>query len=201
MTENRPDLLRSLRAGWWIAPVVLAGCLGSVAFLTAGEETPVYEASATLAVVPDSTVRNQGQVLRSLELLERRTVVSTLSRIPTSGFMRGRAAGTLGTTPQALASYELESHVLPSTDLIRVTVRGPEPDVAERYANALAQGAQATAGRYYRVFGLRIVDRAEPPAGPVDGRERRSYAVAGIFGLLLGVGGAWGVGALRTTRG
>lgn len=198
MTENRTDLLGALRAGWWIVPVILAASLGSVAYLTADEAPPVYEAAATLAVTPDSSIQNEPQVLRSLELLERRTMVSTLSRIPTSGFMRARAADALNTTPEQLASYRVETNILPSTHLIRVSVRGPEPDVAERYANALAMGAQATGDRYYRVYALRIVDRAETPVSPVEGSERRTYAVAGILGLVLGVGGAWGVGTLRT---
>lgn len=196
-----PDPLGALVAGWWVLPVVLAASLGGAVYLTADDDPSVYEASAILAAVPDSSIENEGQRLRSVEILEQRTMVSTLSRIPASGFLRGRAAGVLGTTEEELRRYEVETAVLPSTYLIRVSVRGPDSTMVDSFANALAEGAQATAGRYYRAFGLRVVDRAVPAEGPVEGEERRVYTLAGVLGLLLGVGAAYGVGVIRTVPG
>lgn len=195
--EERTDLLRAIAAGWWIVPVVLAAALGSVAYLTADEKPPTYEASAILAVVPDTSVQNENQVLRSMEILERRSVVSTLSRIPTSGIIRRRAALGLDASLDDLRSYRVDTSILPSTHLVRISVRGPDPELAERFANAVASRSQVEGGRYYRVFAFHIVDRAEQPDAPLEGGERRSYTVAGVLGLFVGVGGAYAVGLLR----
>lgn len=196
--EKRTDLLRALRAGWWILPVVLAAALGSVAYLNhSGEERTVYQAEATLAAVPDSTVRNHNHVLRSVEVLERRTMVSTLSRIPGSGPVREMAARRMGIPLRDLQAYRVRTNVMPSTHLIRVTVQGPDPEVAAGFANAVVDVAVEEATGYYRVFALRLLDDAAVPDRATDRDERRTYAVAGVLGLFLGVGAAYGVGVLR----
>lgn len=196
--ERHSDPLRVLRAGWWILPVVLAAALGGAVYLEgSGQEAPVYRSEATLATVPDSFVTNKGQLLRSVQILEQRTIVSTLSRIPRSGTVRRRAARRLGTELRELAPYRVATRVLPGTHLIRVSVRGPEPRTASEFANALADAAAQEAGGYYGVYALRIMDTASPPGRPESEEERRSYAVAGVLGLFLGVGAAYGVGRLR----
>lgn len=196
--DNRTDLLRALRAGWWILPVVLVAALGSAAFLdTSGEERPTYRTEATLAAVPDSSVTNKNQVLRSVEILERRTMVSTLSRIPGSGPVRRSAAEQMGTPLQDLDAYRVETNVMPSTHLVRVGVRGPDPEVAARFANALAAVSEQEAGGYYRLFTLQLLDDATVPGRTSNRDQRRTYAVAGVLGLFLGVGAAYGVGVLR----
>lgn len=198
--ETRTDPLRALRAGWWILPVVLVAALGSAAFLDdSGEERLVYQTQATLAVVPDSSVTNPNQMLRSVEVLERRTMVSTLSRIPASGPVRGLAAQRMGTSLRDLRAYRVRTRVLPSTHLIGVTVHGPDPGVAARFANAIAAVAGDEANGYYRVFSLRLLDDAGVPGRPTDRDGKRTYAVAGVLGLFLGAGAAYGVGLVRLT--
>lgn len=194
---DRIDMLSAIRGGWWIAPIVLVASLGSVAYLTADDDAPVYEASATLAVVPDPSIENDGRVVQTLNILERRTIVSTLSRIPASGVIRRRAANGLDATLDDLRSYRVDTSILPSTYLVRVTVRGPDPELAASFADAIVNRSRAAGGRYYRVFSFRVVDRPVVPQEPLEGRERRTYAVAGVLGLVLGVGAAFGVGVLR----
>lgn len=192
------DLLRALRAGWWILPVVLAASVGGVSlFGQTGEEPPLYRSHVTLAAIPDSGVDNNNQRLRAVEILERRTMVSTLSRIPRAGPVRRGAAERMGTPLQDLAGYRVATRVLPNTHLVRVTVRGPDPEVAAAFANALAGAAEEIARGYYRLFALRLLDDAGVPGSPVGEQEKRSYAVAGVLGLFLGVGAAYGVGRLR----
>lgn len=198
--EKRTDPLRALRAGWWILPVVLVAALGSVAVLAeSGDERPVYQTHAKLAVVPDSSVTNQNQMLRSVEVLERRTMVSTLSRLPASGTVRSLAAERMGTSLPDLRAYQVRTRVLPSTHLISVTVRGPDPEVAARFANAIADVAGDEAAGFYGVFTLRLLDDAGVPRRPTDRDEKRTYAVAGVLGLFLGAGAAYGVGLVRLT--
>lgn len=190
---------RALRAGWWLLPVVLVAAVGGAAwFDNTGEEATLYRSNVTLAAVPDSSVTNPNQRLRSVEILERRSMVSTLSRLPRSGPLRRRAARRLGVSPGDMGPYSVFTRVLPGTHLIGVTVRGPDADVASDFANALAEVSAEEAGEYYGVFTLRLLDDASVPGVPVgEGEGRRTYAVAGVLGLFLGMGAAYGVGRLR----
>jgi capsular polysaccharide biosynthesis protein len=195
--EKRPDLLQAFRAAWWIVPVVLSAALGSVAYLTSGDAPPVYRTTATLAAVPHPSIRNENQVLRSIEILDRGTMVSTLSRITASRGVRSEAAARLGTALDDLLEYEVQAVAVPGTHLIRVSVQGPAPELAARFAGALAGAAGERAGTHYVAFALEVLDDAAVPAHPVGRGEGRAYAVAGLLGLLLGAGAACGVGLLR----
>lgn len=197
--EKRTDLLGALRAGWWMVPVVLAAALGSVAFLASGEGPPVYRATATLAAAPHPSINNQNQVLRSIEVLERRTMVATLSRIPTSGKIRTWAAGRLETPLRDLREYQVQTSVVPNTHLVRVSVQGPDPEIAARFANAVAGASENNASRYYSVYTLKVLDDAGVPGRSIQRSETRAYVVAGLLGLFLGFGAAYGVGLLRLT--
>lgn len=197
--EKRTDLLGALRAGWWMAPVVLAAALGSVAYLNSGDAPPVYRTTATLAAVPHPSIRNHMQALRSVEVLERRTMVSTLSRFPASGRVRTWAAGRLETPLSDLRDYRVQTSVVPNTHLIRITVEGPDPEIAARFANALVGAAENNASKYYSVFALKVLDDAGVPGRSVERGEARAYVVAGLLGLFLGLGAAYGVGLLRVT--
>jgi capsular polysaccharide biosynthesis protein len=198
--EKRIDPLGALGTGWWMVPVVLTAALGSVAFLTSSDAPPVYRATATLAAAPHPSINDRNQILRSLELLERRTMVSTLSKIPTSGKIRTWAAGRLETPLRDLREYRVHTSVVPNTNLIHVSVQGPDPQIAARFANAVAGVSENNAGTYYDVFTLKVLDDAGVPGRSIQRDETRSYVVAGLLGLFLGVGAAYGVGSLRLTR-
>jgi capsular polysaccharide biosynthesis protein len=199
--EKLTDFIEALRAGWWALPVVVAVALGSVAYLTAGDAPPVYRTTATLAAVPHPSIGDEIQVLRSVEVLERRTMVSTLSRIPASGSARRKAADRLGTPLTDLRNYVVRTSIVPGTHLIRVSVEGPDPEVSAGLANAVAAVAEDEASAYYRVFALKVLDEAGVPGRSVGRGEGRAYAVAGLLGLFLGVGAAFGVGVLRANPG
>lgn len=196
--DRDTDVLAALERGWWLIPIVLVASLAGAAVFSADRE-PLYRASATLAAVPDTSLEDPSDVLRTVDVLDRRTMVATLSRITSSSVVRERAASVLEDRDAELERYRIEPSVLPNTYLMEVTVRGPEPGTAARLANAVAEASVAEAGRYYRVFALRLLDRAETPTRPVARSERRSYVVAGVVGLFAGVLAAFGVGLLRRT--
>lgn len=196
--KKRADLLGALKAGWWLIPVVFAASLGGAAFF-GSEQEPLYRAAATLAAVPHPEVEDHGDVFDAVQVLERRTMVATLSRIVSSTSIREAATEDLGLSGDDVRRYRVNATVVPNTHLVRLTVQGPDPERAARFANAVAATAEDRAGSYYRVFSLRLVDGAKEPYRPVARGEERPYAVAGIVGLFLGVLAAYGVGVLRRT--
>lgn len=198
--EARPDILSSLRAGWWLLPIVLAAAITGAAYVNhqrTSRTGQLYRANVTMAVVPDSSLRNRNQLLRGVRMLQRRSIVGTISKLPESRPVRRRAAERLGSRPEDLESYRVRATVLPDTHVIRVSVRGSDPTVVSRFAGAVGAATTEEARSYYQIFDLRLVEGPAERGRPVNRDERRAYVVAGVLGLFIGVGAAYGVGQVR----
>lgn len=184
-----PDLPprgRWLRVGLWIMPVMLTLSVGT-AFLVTSRQTPTYRSSATVAVVPSVTISEGPELLRSLETLERRTVIATFAQIPATRRIREAAARDVGLAADSLPAYHLHALVIPNTNLIRIEAEGPDPARTAALANALVITTATEARSLYRVFELTAVADAVRPAGPVAPNPRRAIALAAMLGAFLGV--------------
>lgn len=185
-----PDYRRVLTRGWWIALLAFATAILTCAAVTA-RQRPVYHASTSLVVAPSSQVEGTGDVLRSLETLERRSVIATFARIPATREAREVAAQRLGRDASELSAYRVDASVLPSTNILKIDVDGPDPRVAANIANTLAVVTKEEVRSLYRIFTLKSLAQAVPPSRPARPDRRRNYVVATILGLLLGVGAAF----------
>jgi uncharacterized protein involved in exopolysaccharide biosynthesis len=186
-------LTRSLRRGWWIALACAVVALGAAALVTA-RQRPVYRAAAQLAVAPNSRVTDTADVLRSLETLERRTVVATFARIASARETRDGAARRLGLEPKELRAYWVGGSVVPNTNIIRVEVLGPEPERTAAVADAAAREVAREGRRLYPIYSLRALARAEPPRRPERPDLRRNLTVGAILGLFVGAAAALALG-------
>jgi receptor protein-tyrosine kinase len=187
--------VRALRAGWWIVALAFAAALGAAALFTS-REVPVYRASATVVVAPNETVEGVGDVLRSLETLERRSVIATFARIPSTAQARAAVAQRLGTKGD-LGGYRIEASVLPNTNILKIDVEGPEPKTTAAAANAAAELIHDEVRSLYRIYTTRTLSAAAPPSRPVHPDPRRNYVVAGLLGLLAGLVAALALDRLR----
>lgn len=196
MDDRKADSLAALRAGWWAVPVVVAAALGGAA-LFGSEQEPLYRADATLAVVPHPSIESHSDVLRTIDVLDRRTMVATLARLPSASRVRDLAEAEISGDRDDIGAYRVDASVVPNTYLIRLTVRGPSPERAARLANALVRASAGEAAGYYPAFALRPLDAADAPAGPTGREEERPFLVAAILGLFLGLLAAYAIGLAR----
>lgn len=164
----------------------IALTLLACAFFTS-RQPRVYRASTTVVVTPNTDVEGMGDVLRSLETLERRTVIATFARVPATAETRAAAARQLGRADADLSPYRVEASVLPNTNIIKIDVEGPDAAAAAAVANAVSEATRDEVRRMYRIFTLRTLAAASPAPRPVRPDPRRNYVVAGILGLFLGV--------------
>ena len=185
MRDTSPDR-RWLRAGLWIVPLVLVLSVGT-AYVVTSRQTPIYRGAATVAVVPGATVADGADVLRSLETLERRTIIATLAQIPPTQRIQSTAARDVALQPDSLGYFASRAFVIPNTNLIRIEVEGPDPERAAALANALASVTTAEARSMYRVFELTPLAAAVRPTVPVAPSLRRATVLAAVLGLFLGV--------------
>ena len=169
-----------------MVPLVLALSVGTAAIVTS-RQTPTYRASATLVLVPSAAIRDGPELLRSLETLERRTVIATFAQIPSTERIRVAAARDVALQTDSLGDYLSQAFVIPNTNLIRIEVEGPDPAHAAGFANALATTTMAEVKAMYRVFEMTPLAPAMRPTVPVAPNPRRAIALAAILGAFLGI--------------
>ena len=191
------DFGGALRRWWWV--VVLLIVLAMVtAFVVTSRQESVYESSAMLIVAPSSETREAGDILRGLDTLERRTVIATFARIPPTLEVREAVALELGVEPKAVSPYKIHGSVVPNTNIMRVSVEGPNPETAATIANAAAEITAAEARQLYRVYSMRILARATPRRTPTFPDPQRNLLVGGAVGLFLGIAAALVLDRART---
>jgi uncharacterized protein involved in exopolysaccharide biosynthesis len=194
-----PSYAHALRKGWWVVALAVLAALGAAAALTA-RQTPVYRASATVVVAPNTSVEGVADVLRTLETLERRSVIATFARIPSSPQMRAAVAQRLE-LPGDLRGIRIEGSVLPSTNILTIEVEGGSAEQVAAVANVAADAMRDEVRSLYRTFTTRRLSDAVVPARPIRPDPRRNYVVAALLGLFVGVLAALAMAPRRTVPG
>ncbi|HVT44087.1 MAG TPA: hypothetical protein VMT00_06830 [Thermoanaerobaculia bacterium] len=144
-----------------------------------------YAASSTLTVTPVAAELETTDLLRSIEALERRSIVATFARIPSSIETVRAAARSVGIAPARLEQYRVGGVVVPNTNMIRIEVEGPDAGAAAALANRLAELTNLEARSMYQIYELRPLARAEAPSVrsyPVLGRNLIAGALVGLLG-------------------
>ncbi|MDA0270103.1 MAG: polysaccharide biosynthesis tyrosine autokinase [Chloroflexi bacterium] len=175
-------VLHIARRWWWLVlAATLAGA--ALAYGVSTRLTPTYRATTTLLVVQTPTT---GVVqLNDIQTAER--LANTFSRLVTLRPVLDRAVaqGPLPLTPDELLK-RLTVRNPPATQLLEVSARSSQPELAALIANTVAQAfidsnASAATSRPGQVS---VVEEALPPLSPVAPRPLVN-AVLGAFLLLL----------------
>jgi capsular polysaccharide biosynthesis protein len=183
------DLVRAFRRGWWIIVLTVLVALVVGFFITRAQER-VYVSTATLVVIPSAAAADPGEIVRSIETLERRTLVATLAKIPATGEMMRVLAGRVNIAAPGISDYHVHGSVVASTNLVRIDVEGPDAETAAVLANTAAQLTAAEAQRLYRVYAMQILSEAVAAPQPRYPEPRRNASIAIMLGLVAGVAAA-----------
>lgn len=180
------SFLRILVRRWWVPAVTLAIGVAAGLWLTS-REPQVYRASAMLAVVPNSSIQGDADVLRSLDALERRTLLATFARLPGTPETHAVVAEQIERDARDVARHRIGASVLPNTNIIRIDVDGPDPDLAAQIANAAGEVVAGEARSLYRIYTMRPIAAAQAPPRPIHPDPGRNSLAAGVLGLFIGV--------------
>lgn len=186
------------KRNWWLIPLFALVALAAGALLTARQK-PLYRSATMVVATPSAELKDTGDLLRSLETLERRTVVATLARIPATAETRAAAADILQLEESELRGYRVSASVVPNTNIIRIEVEGPHPDTAAAYANAAATVTAREAQRMYRIYTLSRLAEAVPSGSASFPDRRRNYVVSLVIGVFLGIVTALAVDRIPAT--
>ena len=180
--------LRIIRRGWWL---ILIAALVSVNlslvysyYLT----RPTYEAVARFIVSPDIQNVESRDLVNSLEALDRRSIISTYAEVLNSREIINGTMSLLGADPAQFTGYNTFVTVLPDANIIRFSVRGPDPEVAAILANSIGQNAIDFIQKLYVVYNIEFLDQAVVPSEPIEPKPVQNAMLALLVGTLVGVG-------------
>lgn len=193
--DTLKEYARSLRRGWWVGVLTLVVTVAMGHVLTSRQQ-PLYRATSTLVVAPAPAIVEVNEVLRTVDALERRSVLATFAELVRSPGVRARAAEALGWDSGSVAAYRVSASVLPHANVLRISAEGPDAGGVAALSGAVAVAAAAEARRLYTPFAAEVLEQAQAPRRATLPDPRRNLAVAGILGLFLGLGLAFAYGRL-----
>jgi len=144
-----------------------------------------YRATAIGAVAPRADSLTPSETFHGIEALDRRSVVATVAALPATALPPTR-------------DYDVSAVVLPNTNLVRIDVDAPTPEIAASIANATLSELAGQTSSMFRYYGVTPVRRAVPPIDAASPRRGRIVASGLIVGLFLGAGVAYALSRLST---
>lgn len=179
---------RMLQRNWWMVIVAALVAL-NVALAVIYFTKPMYRASSSYAVSPNVALGETNRdVVNSLEALDRRSIVSTYAEFFNSRSLYLETVEALGLNPDTLLDYELNTVVLPESNVLELTVQGPNPEFTALLSNSIGQRAVAELEGLYQVYDISLIDPAEVPEIPFTPQPLRDAALATVLGAFVGVG-------------
>lgn len=152
-----------------------------LAWIVAATQPKRYQSEAIASVSPIVAQLSDSEVLHGIDALERRVVVATVAALASSDSTRRRTIGALR------GQYGVDATVLPSTNLIRISVEGPDPKQAAAIVNRIPALLDEQTRAMYRVYTVAPVSAGVVPEAPFLPRIERAVLLGVVLGALLGV--------------
>ncbi|MEW6403158.1 MAG: diguanylate cyclase [Chloroflexota bacterium] len=179
--------LRMMQRGWWL---ILISALAAVNFSLIYSyylAVPMYEAVARFIVSPNLQNIQGRDIVNSLDTLDRRSIISTYAEVLSSPQIIKGTYELLHEDPESFSNYETSVTVLPDANILRLSVRGPDPQVAAMLANSIGQHAIDYVRDLYVVYNVDFLDQAVAPPTPYQPRPVQDAGLALLVGLVVGV--------------
>ena len=177
---------RMLQRNWWL--ILLTAIVALTVSLTISYlATPQFSAVARFIIVPSSSLTSGADVVRSLDTLDRRSVVATYAEVMNSSRILENAANFLNLDAATiLKDYSIQAVDLPDSSVLELTVSGPNPQLAAQLANAIGFQSITFTRSLNLIYELNFLDTAVPPELPFSPEPLRDGAVAVFLGLAVG---------------
>jgi capsular polysaccharide biosynthesis protein len=187
-----------LRRVWLVA---LFGVLAAVAayFVTRNPPT-VYRSTLTFVLQPASDVETASvpDAVRGIaqESGHLRNTIAAI--VGTRSFLDAAGRETVGRP--LVPDYQIFASVNPDTDILVLSLEGPDRNVLRQVGPTLAQDAAGWVESVYRAYRLTLLDTQTPKA-PLPAQTNRNIALAAVLGMLLGLGLVYAEWHMRTGGG
>jgi len=172
-----------LKRWWWLALPAFLVTTG-LTLLIVLSQPPVYESRATFVVAPQSL--NPDDAVNAFDTLIRGAqITSTYATIARSDLILARAEDRLaGSTPTS--DITVGAEVQTGTNVLEISVQGPDPDSAHDFAVAVAAETVDYVNDMSNAYALEPLDSPQVPRLPVGPQKELTIVLGVLFGLVLG---------------
>lgn len=177
-----------IQRGWWIILVSTLVAINVSLVYSYYFTTPMYEAVARFIVSPNMQNTESRDLVNSLEALDKRSIISTYAEVLNSHQIIESTMELLRESPNDFRGYSTSVTVVPDANIIRFSVKGPDPDVAALLANSIGQHAIDYVKNLYVIYDIDFLDKALVPGDPYQPQPAQDAGLALMVGLVLGVG-------------
>lgn len=180
--------IRMLQRGWWIIALAALAAF-NFALLNNYNATPMYRARAQFLVSPGPTILagESDDLVRSIEALDKRSIVATYAEILGSGMIFDETLSALQIDRSTVSDYDRSAVVLPDASVLELTVEGPNPEVAALLANQVGDQAIDRIKGLYLAYDINFLDPATVASSPFSPVPMRDSAIALVLGGIAGV--------------
>lgn len=178
---------RILRRRWWLVLFGFAVVFGLTWALTS-RRPPIYEASTTFVIRPRVSESSVGEeFVRALDIVSRRVEINTtFAEVATSRLIKKQSIERLGLSSAEQQGLKVSARVIGGTNVMEISVEGPDPQITRDFANAIGAETVAYVGQLYDVFELEPLDEANLPRTPSRPNVPLNLAMGGVLGVALG---------------
>lgn len=180
--------LRMIQRGWWLILISALVAVNVSLIYSYFVVVPQYEAVARFIVSPNLQNIESRDVVNSLEALDKRSIISTYGEVLNSPQIFKGTLDLLNQDSANFVGYTTSVTVLPEANIIRFSVRGPDPDMAALLANNVGQFAIDYVRKLYVIYNIDFLDKAVTPTIPFEPRPVQDAGLSLLFGIVAGVG-------------
>lgn len=179
--------LQAFRRGWWIILLMML-ISANVSLIVSYFTPPVYQTSERFIVSPNAGIfTSSWDIVSSLDTLDRRSIINTYKELLASPSVFGKSPEIKKIDPAILSNYNIAVVVVPDTNILTLTVEGPDPQGAVVVADAIASQAVGYINSLYPVYNFNILDKPELPTSPIRPEPMTNAGLASVLGAIVGI--------------
>ena len=180
------EYVEIIRKRIWIILLITAVTMTTSGIVSFFILDPIYETSATMIV---GKTKNNEKSVEYQDVLLSQKLVKTYGEIAKSRTVSSEVIRNLSLqlTPEQLRSKVTVSPV-GDTEIIMIKVQDNDPALATSIANNLAVVFMKHVVQIMKVDNVQVIDWAVTPIHPIKPRKGMNIAIAGVLGLMVGLG-------------
>jgi len=178
--------LSILARRWWLILVVTLAVV-LAAFFYSRTLSKLYEGHASYILRPHSALVVDDSTVRAIDTLSRRIeIATTYAEVAGSDLIKNRATERLGLTHDDSTGLSVTGSVVPGTNVLELSIKGPNRDLVGQFAEAVNQEFIAYVNGLYDVFELGVLDQPRVAKTPVGPDTRVILGGSAVLGVALG---------------
>lgn len=179
--------LKMIQRGWWLILISVLVAVNFSLIYSYFVVIPQYEAVARFIVSPNVQNIESRDLVNSLAALDKRSIISTYAEVVNSPQVFKGTLELLSQDPAKYSAYTTNVTVLPEANIIRFSVRGPDPNIVALLANNVGQYAIDYVTALYVIYNIDFLDKASAPLTPYEPLPIQNAVLALLLGVVVGV--------------